>query len=241
MIDKPYTICHICSSVDARISGSYMQTQSSVQAVMNYAKIRKEYQAQAWLYGTITSKEFCPYRFDSKDHKTKMEDLTDNIVKSPLSFYYVSIDPKGEIKWDSPTFIRSNCPDAHVIQVLLEGVSKEYCDYLKETGVSYIFAGKESLDCALLKQKLSKYFGIQKLLVCGGGSIDWTFLEQKEVDELSMVVAPSASGEINCPTILDRSDYSKSKSAIELSLKRVDILNKDVLHIIYTPKNKGNH
>ena len=52
-----------------------------------------------------------------------------------------------------------------------------YRRYLKRKGVSYIQAGEDSLDCGIALEKLFRLFGICKLLVCGGGMIDWTFFK----------------------------------------------------------------
>ena len=71
-----------------------------------------------------------------------------------------------------------------------------YRRYLKRKGISYIQAGEDCLDCGIALEKLFRLFGICKLLVCGGGMIDWTFLKQGAVDELSLVLAPAASGEM---------------------------------------------
>ena len=41
--------------------------------------------------------------------------------------------------------------------------------YLREKGVSYLFAGEETIDCALLLEKLSALFPIKTLMIAGGG------------------------------------------------------------------------
>lgn len=51
-----------------------------------------------------------------------------------------------------------------------------YRAYLRKRGVSYILAGKTKLDCEMVMEKLYQLFHIEKLLICGGGTADWTFL-----------------------------------------------------------------
>lgn len=41
---------------------------------------------------------------------------------------------------------------------------------------------------------MQQLFGIEKLLICGGGIADWTFLRAGMVDELSLVLAPMTEG-----------------------------------------------
>lgn len=55
---RPYTVCHILSALDGKITGAFMGTEAVWAVSEEYARIRSEYQADAWLYGTVTTKEF---------------------------------------------------------------------------------------------------------------------------------------------------------------------------------------
>lgn len=57
-MNRPYTICHILSALDGKITGAFMGTKVVQDVSGEYAHIRTEYQADAWLYGTVTTKEF---------------------------------------------------------------------------------------------------------------------------------------------------------------------------------------
>lgn len=48
--------------------------------------------------------------------------------------------------------------------------SPAYRAYLCACGVSYVLAGTRELDLRLALRKLRTLFGIERLLVCGGGS-----------------------------------------------------------------------
>ena len=57
-----------------------------------YARIRSAYQADAWLYGTTTTKEFTQYRKPVLE--PAFEDIPDGdyIAETELRFYYISLD-----------------------------------------------------------------------------------------------------------------------------------------------------
>lgn len=150
------------------------------------------------------------------------------------TLYYVSIDPLGEIGWSSPTFVRPGCPDAHVIEVLIEDTPAAYRGYLHERGISYITCGRHALDCQLLAQKLYALFGVRTMLICGGGTLNWTFLEQNALDELSLLLAPAADGLPASPAVFQRSAFSQCDQAFSFRLKEVRQLDQDVIHLIYT-------
>lgn len=58
--------------------------------------------------------------------------------------------------------------------------------------MSYLTAGADRIDCALLLQKLRRLFGIGRVMVAGGGVTNGAFLAAGLLDELSLVVAPVA-------------------------------------------------
>ena len=61
-MNRPYIICHILSALDGKIAGAFMGTEANRKASEAYAHIREAYQAQAWLYGTTTTKEFTRFK-----------------------------------------------------------------------------------------------------------------------------------------------------------------------------------
>lgn len=109
-----------------------------------------------------------------------------NPAGKAMGNFIVAVDPKGELAYASPTVEKKGRPAAHVIEALTEQASPEYLAYLHRLGVSYLFAGKDRLDCALLLQKLYHLFGIEKLMLAGGGIVNGSFLAEGLVDELSL-------------------------------------------------------
>ena len=71
---------------------------------------------------------------------------------------------------------KSGRAPAHVIQVLTSQVSAEYLTYLREKGISYLFAGEKTISCKLLLDKLAQHFRISRVMVAGGGITNWSFL-----------------------------------------------------------------
>lgn len=121
------------------------------------------------------------------------------------NYYAVSFDTCGKVGW-TDSKIHDDDPgydDCHIIEVLTEKTSKEMLAYYRSIGVSYIFAGKESIDIKLALSKLYSIFGIRKLLLEGGSIINGAFLREKVVDELSLVVAPVIADKDDNPLFMD--------------------------------------
>lgn len=236
-MERPYIICHILSALDGKITGPFMETKAVRSAGGEYARIRSEYQADAWLYGTVTTKEFTQGR---KPKLTVGEEVPDGdfVAENHAALYYVSVDTQGEIGWESSVFRHVGRPDAHVIEVLTEQTAPAYRAYLRKRGVSYILAGAEQLDSKIAAEKLYRLFGIRTLLICGGGTINWTFLQQGVVDELSLLLAPVADGNPDSVTVFERSALLPLGNPVSFRLKDVERLKDDGIHLVYTV-NKG--
>ena len=70
---KPKIMIHILSALDGKITGPFMELPSVRNVSNEYGRIRSEYHANAWLYGTTTTKEFTGYR------QPVLEEMTDEI------------------------------------------------------------------------------------------------------------------------------------------------------------------
>lgn len=236
-MERPYIICHILSALDGKITGAFMGTKAVQTVSEEYARIRSEYQADAWLYGTVTTKEFTQGRKPELDSVTEVP-AGDFVAENDAALYYVSVDIQGEIGWESGTFRKAGRPDAHVIEVLTEQTPAAYRAYLRGRGVSYILAGSEMLDSKIAVEKLYRLFGIDTLLICGGGTINWTFLQQGAVDELSLLIAPAADGNPDSVTVFEKSALLPPGSPTIFQLKNIERLKGEGVRLVYTVKGK---
>lgn len=162
----------------------------------------------------------------------------DFVAKHQTDLYYVSIDTAGEIGWDSGIYRRSGRPDCHVIEVITEKTSRLYRSYLKKRGVSYIIAGQDRLDCVLALEKLHRLFGIEKLLICGGGYVNWSFVQAGVVDELSLLLSPVADGSNDSVTIFEKLSTLPLCEPVSFSLKSMERILQDGVHLSYLVNKK---
>lgn len=237
-MERPHVICHILSALNGRITGPFMGASSAMPAVGAYGKIREELAGDAWLYGTTTTKEFTS--FQKPELKNAAEkNAAKNVPPEPEdfaaahkeNFYYISVDTQGEVGWEENTMSRGG-KDAHIVEVLTGNAPQSYRAYLREKGISYIQAGEKELDCRLALEKLYRMFGIRRLIICGGGMIDWIFLHQGMMDELSLVLAPAAAGGKGA-SVFDSYEDSDWVHAAEFALKKAETLDGGAVHLMY--------
>ena len=237
-MERPYIVCHILSALNGKIAGPFFGTEAAGTTSGEYARIRDDYQAEAWLYGTTTTKEFTAYKKPELEDCQEEVPAGDYVAPTERNFYYVSLDTAGEIGWDSGTFRKAGRPDAHVIEILTEKTPAAYRNYLRKKGVSYILAGEETLDGREAVRKLKELFGIRTLLICGGGAANWTFVQQGVVDELSLLLAPVSDGESSTPAVFERSAFLTASVPVEFELKNIERLKNSGVWLTYGIKSE---
>lgn len=235
-MNRPYIICHILSSLDGKINGSFMVTETTKALGGEYGRIRREMDADAWLYGTTTVKEFLNFREPVLEENVHVPE-GDFVAGDETKPYFVALDTRGELGWESGRFANKGRAEAHVIEILTEAVPASYCAYLRKRGVSYILAGKTELDCEMAMEKLHRLFHIEKLLICGGGAADWTFLQAGMVDELSMVLSPVTDGSSGTASVFTQIPALSVGEPVEFELRAAERLGNGGLHLNYLAKN----
>lgn len=235
-MNRPYIICHILSALDGKITGEFFGTPQTQQVSEEYARIRNEFCADAWLYGTVTTKEFTGNRKPMLHEIVQPVPDGDYVAEHNSPLYYISIDTAGEIGWESGIFCKAGRPDSHVIEILTEQTPLAYRAYLREKGVSYLLAGDDMLDCQLAAEKLCSLFGIKKMLICGGGTVNWTFLQQGVMDELSLLLAPAADGNPSSVTVFERAPQLPFSAPAEFKLNGIERLKGNGIRLCYLIK-----
>ena len=84
-----------------------------------YGSIRREMNADAWLYGTTTVKEFLNFREPMLAESACVPE-GDFVAGDETKPYFVALDAKGELGWESGRFANKGRAEAHVIEILTE-------------------------------------------------------------------------------------------------------------------------
>lgn len=103
--------------------------------------------------------------------------------------YTIIVDTYGRLQW------ASGVADGHpVLCILGEQVTEEHLETLRQRGVSWIATGKEHIDLPRAMELLAERFGVERLIIVGGGHINGGFLDAELIDEVSIMVAPGIDG-----------------------------------------------
>jgi len=221
---RPYVICHMVSSVDGKIDGKALQ---QVMLKGEYEAVAAKLDGDAWICGRTTMQQhFAEDEAFVSASKTPAGPQPVYVARRSDS-YAISVDTLGKLRWPS-----GDLDGDHLICVVSELVPTDYLAMLRDKNISYIVAGKPSVDLVQAVSLLGEHFGIRRLLLEGGGHINGAFLQAGLVDEISLLLVPGVDGRHNIPAVFDGVDPRKN-AAVPLKLKSIEQRQNDALWIRY--------
>lgn len=242
-MNRPYIFCHMMTSLDGKIMGKYMETPEGSAAGDVFYRIsfgkNPYYKHQGWLSGRITTDDnFTFYEKPALDEEAPAVPEGDFIAKK-ADMYYVSVDPSGRLGWKSNmlTYVDTT---AHVIEVLTEKAGNAYKAFLRGLGISYIIAGTDTLDYETAMEKLKGLFGIETLMLGGGGVLNWSFIQAGMCDEVSVVIAPSADGSSDTPALFSAKGGMAADHPVGFALQSAEVKDGGSVWLRYLVKKRTN-
>ncbi|GGE15447.1 2-hydroxy-3-oxopropionate reductase [Aureimonas endophytica] len=229
---KPHVICHMLTSVDGRILGDRWRPQG-IESSKLFEKLHDELGGDAWIVGRVTGQEFAKAASYPPQTGERFE-RADHILDREAETYGVVIDAEGKIAWG-----RAEIGGDPIVVALTEKVSDAHLAGLRADGVSYVFAGKDRIDFALLLDKLNRELGIERLLLEGGGGLNGSFLRAGLIDELNLVVCPAVDGSKGAPSLFDSPEDEAGAPAplAAMRLERSEVLEGGAICLRYRLEN----
>jgi 2,5-diamino-6-(ribosylamino)-4(3H)-pyrimidinone 5'-phosphate reductase len=154
----------------------------------------------------------------------------------------VIVDSKARIPLDSQV-LRTASETSTIIAVTPQAPDDKV-DKIRETGaqVLVVRAGKgynvavpHGVDLKELFSILEK-MGMEKVLVEGGGELNWSLLRLGMVDELNVTIAPKIAGGRLATTLVEGDGFDQVSDGIKLRLERVERKKSGELVLRYRPE-----
>lgn len=235
---RPKIICHILQSVDGNIDGKFFSRPETAPVLREFARVREAFACDAVISGAATAAEIYADGFADKQPEAPRKIPRADWQAAKADKYAVVIDGEGTVHWQSGMVNRRG-QTMHVIAVLRENVDDAYVAHLRQAGVSYIFAGADALNLPLAVWKLKEQFGIESMLLSGGGVVDMAFLQAGLIDEISLVIPPVIDGGIHLASAFDDSPFASHHAPVALKLMDVQRLEGDGLWLRYRCSERG--
>jgi 2,5-diamino-6-(ribosylamino)-4(3H)-pyrimidinone 5'-phosphate reductase len=230
---RPYVICHMMPSVDGRLRTDRWDIPNSAHG--EYERTAETFRADAWICGRKTMEEFASGRRRPRRGRANRRHRPDFVVpRDPGTNYAVAIDSRGTLPWSAP-----DTEGDPLVEVLTADAPNEYVTFLRDKGISYLFAGRDAgkVNLPLALRKLRENFGVKRLLLEGGGETNGSFLRAKLVNELSLLVTPVADGGIGEPALFDVEGQRPARAVARLALKSARRIGAGMVWLRYTVRN----
>ena len=194
-MNKPYTICHMMTSVDGRIDYPMV---AQLKGVDDYYTTLAALDVPTTLSGRVTAQQelALPGKFEAKD--TTPYGKEEFSKKREAKGYEVAVDTHGTLLWPDD----KDAKKPHLV-IASEAVAKEYLNYLDAQGVSWIVCGKERIGLAKAAHIPATEFGVERMGVVGGPAINTAFLDAGLLDEVSICIGLGIDGRGGFPPVFD--------------------------------------
>jgi riboflavin biosynthesis pyrimidine reductase len=223
---KPHVICHMASSLDGRLWPSRWAPNTGTGNL--FETVHDRLGCDGWLVGRVTGQEFAkgqPYGAGTGETFPR----TPWFARRDAKQYGVVLDAQGKIGWG-----RADIGGDPIVVVLTEAVSDVHLAGLRAEGVSYIFAGAQTLDLAVALETLNRELGIKRLLLEGGGVVNGSFFRAGLIDEISLVLCPAIDGNRGSPILFDGGDADGPRSPVRsMTLESTEPLDGGALWLRY--------
>ena len=111
-------------------------------------------------------------------------------------------------------------PGAPTVIAVSERAPASRVDAIRRKGASVVVAGKDHVELPLLMKILKKEFGVNKLMIEGGPTLNWHMLHDCLVDEIRLIHLPFIVGGSDTPSLVGGMHINSEDEMIRLDLKK---------------------
>jgi 2,5-diamino-6-(ribosylamino)-4(3H)-pyrimidinone 5'-phosphate reductase len=110
--------------------------------------------------------------------------------------------------------------DAPTAIAVCEAAPEDRVNAIMRKGAHIIVAGKNHVDLPLLMSILKEKFGVKKLMIEGGPTLNWHMLHDRLVDEIRLIHLPFIVGGADTPSLVGGMHINSEDEMIRLNLKK---------------------
>lgn len=214
---RPYVILNAAMTLDGKIA---TQTGSSnisgKEDLERVHEIRKDCDAIMVGIGTVIADDprLTVHKIDAKPEDNPVRVVVDSKFRTPIDARITNSDAKTII--------------AGAREYKEEFVASEKHDEFKKRGVKFFFSGDKRVDLVALMSYLHEE-GIDKLMLEGGSTLNFSMIKAGLIDEIRICVAPMVVGGANAKTFFDGDGFDTMDEAVRLELVDSFSLGKDLI------------
>jgi 2,5-diamino-6-(ribosylamino)-4(3H)-pyrimidinone 5'-phosphate reductase len=142
----------------------------------------------------------------------------------------IIIDSKARIPLNSRIIDSSN--KIQTIIAVTHNASSRKIKEIQKKGAQVLVYGNGKVNLRNLFQQLEK-MGLKKIIVEGGGEINWSVLRLGLVNELVVTISPVVIGGRDAKTLVEGKGFTNISDGIKMKLSNTIIQNKNEIVLFY--------
>lgn len=211
-MNRPFVFINVAMTADGKID-TFERKGSAISSKQDKERVDMlRAEADAVLVGGKTLLEELP-KLTVKSEALREGRIQQGRSPNPIKVGVVTV---ADIPIDSD-FVKAG--DARVVIFTTHRTSKEQLERLRTRGVEVFADDAPRVDLVKMMSTL-KEIGVGRLMVEGGGTMNFELLRLGLVDELTLYIAPMIFGGANAPTLADGLGVPRD-AAIEMRLQHI--------------------
>ena len=214
---RPYVILNAAMTLDGKIATQIGSSNiSGKKDLERVHELRKECDAIMVGIGTVLADDprLTVHKIDANPDDNPIRIVVDSKCRTPMDARITNSDAKTIIA----------CANEYKD----EFKQSEKYETFKERGVKFFFSGDGRVDLVALMSYLHEE-GIDKLMLEGGSTLNFSMIKAGLIDRISICVAPMIVGGANAKTFFDGEGFDMMDDAVKLELIDSYTLDKDLI------------
>ena len=194
-MDRPYTTLFLLVSVDGKISTG---DTDAMDTDIDYKKIDGVKEGNKQYYDLEQETDLHSLNSGRVFEKIGMNEKTDEPAKTPVSF--IVIDNKPHLNKNGTTYLAKKSKTLYIITTNSEHPAFEI---KKDFPNIEILKYEDTIDLADALRKLKQDYGIERITIQTGGTMNASWVREGLIDRLLLVVAPAMVGGKDTAALMD--------------------------------------
>ena len=214
---RPYVILNAAMTLDGKIATATGSSNiSGKKDLERVHELRKECDAIMVGIGTVLADDprLTVHKIHAKPEDNPVRVVVDSKCRTPVDARITNGDAKTII--------------AVANEYKEEFKQSEKYEIFKNRGVKFFFSGDTRVDLVALMSYLHEE-GIDKLMLEGGSTLNFSMIKAGLIDEISICVAPMVVGGAKAKTFFDGDGFDTMDEAVRLELTDSYSLEKDLI------------
>lgn len=226
-MNRPYVFINVAATADGKID-TFEHIGAAISSKRDKQRVDElRAGADAVIVGGRTLLDESP-KLTVKSEALREGRVNRGLSPNPIKVGIVTSITSAEIHSDSDFL---NAGPAHIVIFTTNRTSKEQVDFLRERGVDVFIHDSQRVDLSQALETLYE-LGARRVMIEGGGTINFEFLRAGLVDELMIYIAPLIFGGEQSPTLAAGTGLVRN-DAIALKLENVEMHEDGGLLLFY--------